>query len=294
MSSLLVTLLSHPNSKYQIDWLEELASCLTHSGISLDVEMDSTYRIPQTWVPSFGELVTQLKYEYLMTTRYLQTDPRVTLSLKRKLRVRVTYLAQLAMLLLRPGYRDLKKRHGRRNLDISFAYLAQKPKIDNSSAEWLLSFEDDAKPLVPLSVAAGIISEFLEQDCNGIWLIDLSKSFTSEELSLGGEFLSPSDHGGVEFIRVSGRTSSTFCSILIPRITWASYLAFLSSAAITPGLRLVPCDWLFEMFAQGFSIPEGDQFPQTFTYLTEQGVFNQVSLTAYREGLANPTLNDSN
>lgn len=79
--------------------------------------------------------------------------------------------------------------------------------------------------------------------------------------------------GRTEFAVFEGRLNNTMCAVMVPAPLWIEYLRHLESSVPKFGMRLMPCDWIFNDFANKF--PKVDH---TETWLTAEGLFSQGSL----------------
>ena len=274
--NIFLTKLTHPFSTYDISWISDLEVELKDHGVNCTEIISSEYRVPQNWKPSTMEMVIQELYEYKLTTRYLRTPPRGGLGLKLHFKMVVHHITEIGAIVLSSKFRRMRQQQGRRNLDISLAYLHFLPFLSEKEHKWILHLEDDAQLLLSANDAAQTIAELLSKlDASSefVWLADLSKSYSFTELGLSNDFFELIEVGPLQFARITGRASNTFCALLIPTSTWITYLDHLSQSMKTKGLRLIPCDWIFNDFAQKLPVSVLE-----VTLISEQGIFLQQSL----------------
>ena len=211
-----LTKLTHPLSNYDISWMSDLEVELNRNDIICTEILSSEYRVPRDWKPSVKEIILQKLYEYHWTTRYLKRPPRGGLSRKLHSKMILHHVFEIIGVVISPKFRRIRQIKGRRDLDISLAYLHFLPYLKDTDHKWTLHLEDDARVLLPLKEAASMIAKIMSTlDDNGdsVWLADLSKSFSFDELGLSDKFFELIEVGSVKFARIRGRASNTFCAL---------------------------------------------------------------------------------
>lgn len=274
--NLILTGLTHPESKYEFNWIEELSQELQNCGLPCEKLIVSEYQIPHGWRPPIHELILQKVYEFFWIRNYLITPPRSPISLRTELKNLSRHLIEIGSIIFRRKSRRIHQSRGRRNLDISLSYVRFSSLIRDGDSTWVLHLEDDAQCLQSIVETASIISQLVthvENKSRNTWLIDLSESFSLEELGLplSRDVLRLSH--SLELSRYSGRTSNTLCALMIPSQTWTLFLEYLRATSTIKGKRLIPCDWVFNNFANNFVSSEAQS-----TLFCRPPVFLQQSL----------------
>ena len=249
---------------------------LKRKGINTNEILSSQIVVPLTWKPSVAELVILELYKYRLVTRYLRRPPCGGLKFKIHFKMILQHVVDISLVILSPEFRRARQKAGRRNLDISLAYTYFLPFLIIMENDWVLHLEDDAQLLLPISETASTISMLLSKldlEFDHVWLADLSKSFSLSHLNLSSDFYEFSMIGSLKYARIQGRASNTLCALLVPTKTWLGYLDHLSRSLKTRGLRLMPCDWIFNDFAEAHP-----RISSEFTLISEQGLFLQNSL----------------
>lgn len=274
---IVITSVSYPDSRFKPTWIEGLKSELTKLGIGvLHIERNAYYT-PLNWRPRTFELVMQEWFEAHFTFNYLKSSPVNSLTKKALIKLISHHLTEIAGNILSKRFRRMRMVSGRRNLDISNSYASfLEDGTIIAAAHWVLNLEDDAVPRSNLVETAKKLQEIMlniGHEANKVWAVDLSASYSFAQMGISDAPKRDVAIGGTQFGVFDGRTNNTMCAVMVPAPLWVEYLRYLQSSIPNFGMRLMPCDWIFNDFA--------DKFPgvdHRETWLTKEGLFSQGSL----------------
>ena len=266
--------LSHPESNRQLTWLRPYSKRMSQS-FQHSTYISSKNLVDFNWAPSAIELSAYQLYSWSIYARLIWRGRGFTF--KAFFRIVIGLLAAmreaLAILLI-PRIGSLKKRQAQRVLDINACYVDM-GNFQPSDCDWVVNLEDDAEPIVSTDQIVQIIGACIkETSSNNLWLIDLSESFSSEELHLANsKTLSRRTFAtSLKTYDLPYLACNTFCAFLIPVQHMREISGHLKKFSSKPVLRLLPCDWV--LLVLGFEKKEDRR-----SYLAYEGqLFTQGSL----------------
>lgn len=274
---IVITSVTYPDSRYNPAWIAGLKDELTKLGIDvLHIERNGYYT-PLDWRPNTFEIVVQEWFEAYFTVNHLKSSPINSLTNKALVSLISHHVIEIASNILSRRFRRMRMLSGRRNLDISNSYASLlEDGMILASADWVLNLEDDALPRSNLAETAKKLQEIIlniGQESEKVWAVDLSASYSFAQMRISEAPKRDVSIGRTQFSVFDGRTNNTMCAVMIPATLWVEYLRYLQSSIPSFGVRLIPCDWILNDFANKF--PGVDHRE---TWLTEEGLFSQGSL----------------
>jgi hypothetical protein len=274
---IVITSVSYPDSRYNPNWIAGLKTELTKLGIDVLHTERNAYYTPLNWRPTTFELVMQEWFEAYFTFNYLKSSPIKGLTSKALVSLISHHVIEIAANILSRRFRRMRMLSERRNLDISNSYASfLEDEMIFASADWVLNLEDDATPRANLAETAKKMQEITLQighEPEKVWAVDLSASYSFAQMGISDAPIRDVAIDGTLFAVFDGRVNNTMCAVMVPAPLWVKYLRHLESSVPKFGMRLMPCDWIFNDFA--------DKLPSVYhreTWLTEDGLFRQGSL----------------
>lgn len=253
-----------------LEYEERMSQYFQHS-----THLSSQYLVEPEDVPSVAELVAYQFYSWMIYARLILRGRGVGLTSANKiLEGLFNAIRESIAILMIPRIASEKKRQAQRVFDINACYIEME-KLRPRECEWVVNFEDDAEPNAGLDQIVSVIGSCIsELASDNVWLVDLSESFSSEDLQLSETRITTrrTFASTLKTYDLPYLTCNTFCALLLPAGTMRAISNHLKRFSSAPVLRLLPCDWV--LLVLGF-----DKKGLGRSYLSYEGqLFSQGSL----------------
>ncbi len=268
-------MLTHPNSHRNLYWFETWKQSLAIQ-FETSTAINNSYHVDENWNVSKLELSLYQLFAWSVSSRVFlrgkgcksSTISEILMSLHRAIReiLAINFSSRIC---------DKKKQESKRVVDINLSYVFLGTRVPKN-AEWVINLEDDAVPLMGYHDSSTLIRDvLLAVEKEKPWLIDISKSFSVDQLglesfSIGENLILKS---GINFLKLPFVSCNTFCAVIFPADNFVSLSKYIEKYSKLFILRLLPCDWVLIHLGLGKALlgnslicTEGEMFQQSSIY----------------------------
>jgi hypothetical protein len=274
---LILSLITHPNSRYKPQWFDELALRLSRSDFDVSKQVVNQYNLSPTWRPSVWESALYELNIFLMKRRLARGKDNLglssTIETGQLWATALEHLRESIAIVFSGRIRDAKGLERRRVLDISLSYLEVGKDVDQG--DWILCFEDDAEPALAIEVVADKIVTLIRclNENSSLWYVDVSRSFSLNQLNLLTPNKLTKPVAGMTYYMFPSVVTNTMCSFIMPFSRFREYQDQLQAMTERFAWRLLPCDYILSDMGLKIHRIEG-----TMSLLPTNGIFTQRSL----------------
>jgi hypothetical protein len=283
---LILSLITHPNSRYKPQWFDELALRLSRLDFVVSKQVVNQYNLSPTWKPSVLESALYELNVFLMKRRLARGKDNLDLSSNIETgqlwATALEHLRESIAIVFSGRIRDAKGSERRRVFDISLSYLEVGKDVDQ--CDWILCFEDDAEPALAIEVVTEKIANLIRylNENPSLWYVDISRSFSLNELNLQTPNKLAKPDSGMTYYVFPSVVTNTMCSFIMPFSRFREYQDQLQAMTKRFASRLIPCDFILSDIGLKIHRIEG-----TMSLLPTNGIFTQRSLHSENRGQTN-------